>query len=123
MFSTVCLISDKLLTKHNFNFYFHNFKEPKRYLPNSKNPCWIDKPGDVRTLRCIPYFYVAGVAKCGTSDLFRRIRLHPEVMKGTMKEYHWWDRTRFGFTDEEGMTCAYHFNRKALYIQCSKQLI
>ncbi|XP_025106756.1 carbohydrate sulfotransferase 15-like [Pomacea canaliculata] len=80
---------------------FYPMIEPKRYLPNSKNPCWIDKPGDVRTLRCIPYFYVAGVAKCGTSDLFRRIRLHPEVMKGTMKEYHWWDRTRFGFTDEE----------------------
>ena len=37
-----------------------------------------------------------GVAKCGTYDLYRRLRLHPDIMKGVLKEYHWWDRARFG---------------------------
>ncbi|XP_076448501.1 uncharacterized protein LOC143285156 [Babylonia areolata] len=79
----------------------YSFIEPKKYLHNSKNPCWYDDTaaGGARrekALRCIPYFYVAGVAKCGTTDLYRRLRLHSQVMKGTMKEYHFWDRERFG---------------------------
>ena len=39
---------------------------------------------------------MAGVAKCGTTDLYRRIRIHPDVMRGELKEYHWWDRLRYG---------------------------
>lgn len=70
-------------------------QQPKRYISQAKNPCWFETKADKTILYCIPYFYVAGVAKCGTSDLYRRIRLHPDVMRGTMKEYHWWDRSRF----------------------------
>ncbi|KAK7102837.1 hypothetical protein V1264_021003 [Littorina saxatilis] len=70
--------------------------EPKDYIPESKNPCWYEDPARKKGFRCIPYFYIAGVAKCGTTDLYRRLRLHPDIMKGTMKEYHFWDRERFG---------------------------
>lgn len=72
---------------------------PPEWLPNSKNPCWYED----KVLKCAPYFYLAGVAKCGTTDIFARIRLHPDVIQGTQKEYHWWDRYRFGNTegDEE----------------------
>ncbi|KAL8560978.1 hypothetical protein ACOMHN_061192 [Nucella lapillus] len=79
------------------------FVEPKSYIRNSKNPCWYKKMVEKRELRCVPYFYLAGVAKCGTTDLSKRIRLHPDVFKGTMKEYHWWERFRFGNYDEEEM--------------------
>ncbi|XP_025106759.1 uncharacterized protein LOC112571731 [Pomacea canaliculata] len=74
---------------------FYSMVQPKRYISQAKNPCWFETKADKTILYCIPYFYVAGVAKCGTSDLYRRIRLHPDVMRGTMKEYHWWDRSRF----------------------------
>ncbi|KAL4640961.1 carbohydrate sulfotransferase 15-like isoform X1 [Arapaima gigas] len=47
-------------------------------------------------IRCLPYFYIIGQPKCGTTDLYNRLRLHPEVMFTTMKEPHWWTRKRFG---------------------------
>ncbi|CAB1312699.1 unnamed protein product, partial [Coregonus sp. 'balchen'] len=47
-------------------------------------------------LRCLPYFYIIGQPKCGTTDLFHRLLLHPEVKFSTMKEPHWWTRKRFG---------------------------
>lgn len=65
--------------------FFLIFQIPKPFIPESKNPCWREKV----KLLCIPYFYVAGVAKCGTTDLYRRIRGHPDVAWGTLKEYHW----------------------------------
>ncbi|KAK7102840.1 hypothetical protein V1264_021005 [Littorina saxatilis] len=27
--------------------------------------------------------------------------MHPDVFKGTQKEYHWWERLRYGFFDED----------------------
>ncbi|XP_063731686.1 carbohydrate sulfotransferase 15-like isoform X2 [Eleginops maclovinus] len=48
-------------------------------------------------LRCLPYFYIIGQPKCGTTDLFHRLLLHPEVKFNTMKEPHWWTRKRFGY--------------------------
>ncbi|KAK7105873.1 carbohydrate sulfotransferase 15-like isoform X2 [Littorina saxatilis] len=77
------------------------FVEPRPYLPNCKNPCWYETPRAKKGLRCVPYVYLAGVAKCGTSDIARRLRMHPEVFYGTQKEYHWWERFRFGSFDEE----------------------
>uniref|UniRef100_A0A8C1G336 Carbohydrate (N-acetylgalactosamine 4-sulfate 6-O) sulfotransferase 15 n=1 Tax=Cyprinus carpio TaxID=7962 RepID=A0A8C1G336_CYPCA len=47
-------------------------------------------------LRCLPFFYIIGQPKCGTTDLYDRLRLHPEVHFTTMKEPHWWTRKRFG---------------------------
>ena len=46
-------------------------QEPRAYLPNSKNPCWYEQPKSKKGLNCLPYVYLAGVAKCGTSDLSR----------------------------------------------------
>ncbi|KAM9364057.1 carbohydrate sulfotransferase 15-like isoform 2-T2 [Pholidichthys leucotaenia] len=48
-------------------------------------------------LRCLPYFYIIGQPKCGTTDLFHRLLLHPEIKYNTMKEPHWWTRKRFGY--------------------------
>ncbi|KAM3606042.1 uncharacterized protein V6R79_009836 [Siganus canaliculatus] len=53
--------------------------------------------GRLFRLRCLPYFYIIGQPKCGTTDLFHRLLLHPEVKFNTMKEPHWWTRKRFGY--------------------------
>ncbi|KAK7500470.1 hypothetical protein BaRGS_00008377 [Batillaria attramentaria] len=84
----------------------YGFVEPREFLPNSKNPCWYERSGKSKEFKCAPYFYLAGVAKGGTTDMFVRIRLHPDVMQGTQKEYHWWDRYRFGDTEEDDDTGA-----------------
>nr|XP_061780116.1 carbohydrate sulfotransferase 15-like [Nerophis lumbriciformis] len=47
-------------------------------------------------LRCLPYFYIIGQPKCGTTDLFYRMLLHPQGRFNFMKEPHWWTRKRFG---------------------------
>ncbi|KAM6922820.1 carbohydrate sulfotransferase 15-like isoform 1-T4 [Lycodopsis pacificus] len=53
--------------------------------------------GKLFRLRCLPFFYIVGQPKCGTTDLFYRLLLHPEVKFNTIKEPHWWTRKRFGY--------------------------
>ncbi|XP_063965638.1 carbohydrate sulfotransferase 15-like [Lytechinus pictus] len=69
---------------------------PGEYLPGYKSSCWMtnkNAPG-VGRLRCLPYFYILGVAKCGTSDLWDKIVSHPHVVRNLLKEPHWWSRRR-----------------------------
>ncbi|XP_030842753.1 carbohydrate sulfotransferase 15 isoform X1 [Strongylocentrotus purpuratus] len=66
---------------------------PKTYLPGYKSACWKLK-GE---LKCWPYFYLLGMPKCGTTDLWSKITMHPDV-KYTVKEPHWWARVRLGLT-------------------------
>ncbi|KAK3589428.1 hypothetical protein CHS0354_020756 [Potamilus streckersoni] len=47
-------------------------------------------------LRCLPYFYIIGQPKCGSTDLFWRISRHPDVVTPPIKELHWWSRGRQG---------------------------
>ncbi|MEQ2227954.1 hypothetical protein ILYODFUR_003694 [Ilyodon furcidens] len=81
---------------------------PRKFLPGLKNPCWYEEfTGNITTdpykmnlrlyrMRCLPYFYIIGQPKCGTTDLYDRLRLHPDVKFTTFKEPHWWTRKRFG---------------------------
>ncbi|XP_043087025.1 carbohydrate sulfotransferase 15 isoform X2 [Puntigrus tetrazona] len=52
--------------------------------------------GKPHRLRCLPYFYIIGQPKCGTTDLYERLRLHPDVRLTPPKEPHWWTRKRLG---------------------------
>lgn len=49
-----------------------------------------------KRLRCMPYFYIVGQPKCGSTDLYFKITLHPDVVRPPMKEPHWWSKNRFG---------------------------
>ncbi|GIL90772.1 hypothetical protein Vretimale_16845 [Volvox reticuliferus] len=60
---------------------------PPAYDPRFKNPCWMDG----QRLRCIPYFHILGVSKCGTTDLYHRLSKHPELFESRNKGPHWWD--------------------------------
>ena len=44
----------------------------------------------VKTLQCLPYFYLVGFSKCGTTALMSYIRQHPEYIHPCKKEPHWW---------------------------------
>ncbi|XP_073775163.1 carbohydrate sulfotransferase 15 isoform X3 [Danio rerio] len=52
--------------------------------------------GKLLRFRCLPYFYIIGQPKCGTTDLYERLQLHPHVQLTALKEPHWWSRKRFG---------------------------
>ncbi|XP_048254126.1 carbohydrate sulfotransferase 15-like [Haliotis rufescens] len=50
--------------------------------------------GETRVLRCLPYFYIIGQGKSGTTDLFNRLTKHPDVAPHAMKETQWVCRAR-----------------------------
>ena len=77
---------------------FSPLQETPHFTEKSKNPCWYDG----KRLRCLPYFFIIGATKSATTDLFKRLLMHPNI-KSTRKEIHWFSRLRtlgmalFGF--------------------------
>lgn len=67
-----------------------------QYLQSSFRKHLLLRNGKVYRIRCLPYFYIIGQPKCGTTDLYDRLRLHPDVRVTALKEPHWWTRKRFG---------------------------
>lgn len=58
----------------------------------TRTPCWYDAKAD--TDRCLPYFYFGGFPKCATTDLWYRLKRHPEVLKVPVKEPGFWPTRR-----------------------------
>ncbi|XP_011662499.2 carbohydrate sulfotransferase 15-like isoform X2 [Strongylocentrotus purpuratus] len=68
---------------------------PDEFLPGYKSPCWVIRTNAKdNKIRCLPYFYILGTPKSGTSDLWDKISGHPDVIGGILKEPHWWTRRR-----------------------------
>lgn len=79
---------------------------PFRYLANYKNPCWMEPADrDAPFVYCVPYFYLAGAPKAGSTDVYKRIAMHPEVVKPASKETRWFDRARFLGTIVTHLNC------------------
>ncbi|BFZ18915.1 hypothetical protein BsWGS_21954 [Bradybaena similaris] len=83
--------TNKIHDDYNFCPRIEPFLGPFNFDSRTKNPCW----NDTGVFRCLPYFYIAGFSKCGTSDLFFKLVQHPEVAKSGVKEKHWFDYFRF----------------------------
>lgn len=66
----------------------------------------IAKEKPARRLRCLPYFLIIGQPKCGTTDVYRKIVKHPDVINPPIKELHWWSRNRQGMSIED-LKCRY----------------
>ena len=47
--------------------------------------------------RCLPYFYIGGVTKSGTTDLWNTLLSHPHITRSSIKEPNWWTRRRTGY--------------------------
>ncbi|XP_072311835.1 carbohydrate sulfotransferase 15 [Eucyclogobius newberryi] len=76
--------------------YSRRFRAVFQQLRASFREHLVLRAGRALRLRCLPYFYIIGQPKCGTTDLYDRLRLHPEVRFTMFKEPHWWTRKRFG---------------------------
>ena len=72
-------------------YYILYFQPTVNFLPNYRMPCLKTNNGSVL---CMPSVYLAGVAKCGTTDLYKNLIKHPNVMQ-TIKEPQWWGAKRF----------------------------
>ncbi|XP_072049267.1 carbohydrate sulfotransferase 15-like isoform X2 [Amphiura filiformis] len=62
---------------------------PTQFMKGIRNPCWKYQNG----VHCLPGFFLAGIAKCGTSDLWDKVSSHPGIGI-TQKESHWWSHYR-----------------------------
>ena len=51
--------------------------------------------GEADSTHCLPYAYVLGQPKCGTSDLFERLKMHPHIKVPSRKEVRWFTRGEF----------------------------
>ncbi|XP_052372100.1 carbohydrate sulfotransferase 15-like isoform X1 [Oncorhynchus keta] len=76
--------------------YSRRFRSVFEYLRKAFREHLYRRGGKYYRIRCLPYFYIIGQPKCGTTDLYDRLQLHPEVRFTTFKEPHWWTRKRFG---------------------------
>ncbi|XP_023686691.1 carbohydrate sulfotransferase 15 [Paramormyrops kingsleyae] len=87
------------VTWYGSNLYAHYSRRFRIVFDYLRRSFWehLHRHGDKHyRMRCLPYFYIIGQPKCGTTDLYDRLRLHPDVRFATLKEPHWWTRKRFG---------------------------
>ena len=47
-------------------------------------------------IHCLPYFFIAGFAKCGTTSLHTALSKHPQIVPPMYKEPHWWSNLPLG---------------------------
>lgn len=71
---------------------------PAQWDARYKNPCWADRISS-HQLQCLPYAYILGMPKCGTTDLWARLHSHPEVARADRKEIRWFTRGEFSSSD------------------------
>ncbi|KAJ8360178.1 hypothetical protein SKAU_G00167030 [Synaphobranchus kaupii] len=82
--------------KNMYARYSRRFRTVCNILRKAFQEHLFSQGGRYYRMRCLPYFYIIGQPKCGTTDLYDRLKLHPDVRFTTMKEPHWWTRKRFG---------------------------
>ena len=90
------------------------------YLPNFKSPCWLTETElNQPQLHCLPYFFMAGFPKCGTTDIYAKLEAHPQMLTG-QKELHWWTRHLFEKNDNIlGYTKLFAKRREAMLENCT----
>ena len=63
---------------------------PSDFLPGFKNPCWYRESSS--DLVCLPYFFVLGFPKCGTTTLWNLMKTHQDFASPSLKEPTFWPR-------------------------------
>ncbi|KAL3967876.1 zinc finger protein GLI2 [Sarotherodon galilaeus] len=81
---------------NSYGRYSRRFRTVFQHLRNTFHEHLLHHNRKLYRMRCLPYFYIIGQPKCGTTDLYDRLKLHPDVKFTTFKEPHWWTRKRFG---------------------------
>lgn len=67
---------------------------PSEYVNYTVNPCWKIQRQSSLSLACVPSFFLLGYPKCGTTELYNILTLHPHFAKPYNKEPHWWTSKR-----------------------------
>ena len=80
------------------------FQGPFKFLEHYKNPCFYRNvtylnstilKNPVLSFRCVPYFFIIGMPKSGTTDIWHGLSLHPGVTVKHDKEPMFFNRRRY----------------------------
>ena len=98
------IYNTKLISRHFFRhqgIWNSSLRAPglpltdQPYNSSYKNPCY----GYKQEFFCLPYFFLAGIPKCGTTELVAKLSWHPDIVRPRRKEPHWWTRQRYRQSD------------------------
>jgi N-acetylgalactosamine 4-sulfate 6-O-sulfotransferase len=99
------------------------YLESQHMLRELKNPCWKESSG---VLKCMPYFQILGVSKCGTTDLYHRLSFNPDLADCGWKGPHFWDESVYPISAHRALDKRYNgsfpayvsiFDKAAMRIQ------
>ena len=74
--------------------------ESPNFIQDFKNPCFYNNNNNINTeepmhnISCLPYFFVAGWTKAGSTDFWYRLTQHAHIHSGKYKELRWWSMGR-----------------------------
>ncbi|KAK6186463.1 hypothetical protein SNE40_008498 [Patella caerulea] len=83
-------------SNNKFAEYYHSVKSVFIKLSSHWKKKFAEETNP-RRLRCLPYFFIAGQPKCGSTDLYKKLISHPDVGSPPIKECHWWGKNRYGW--------------------------
>ena len=88
----------KEIVRENPNDTLTFLPKEEEFLKEFINPCWNGKDELGReALFCVPYVFLIGVTKSGTTDLYKLLQSHALIEpQSRKKEPHFLDRTRRG---------------------------
>ena len=87
-----CELDYRRVKVQDVHYLLFCFQPTYTFDPAYKNPCWRENG----TLRCLPYFFLIGVKKCGTTELYKLIEKHPDyITPDGNKEPGWFAEGRF----------------------------
>jgi len=128
---------------------------PNNFLPQFKNPCWygeymipflrgnvarfydkstrlfdlvtFPKQNESKILHCLPYFYIVGFPRSGTTTLYDILTRHPQFEGPNHKEIHWLTHNKFEKTFPDNLKSVlryiYHFDRASEAIQRDPNIV
>lgn len=103
-----------------------SYIESQQLIKDYKNPCWREAHGTRTVVKCMPYFQILGVSKCGTTDLYHRLSFNPDLVDCGWKGPHFWDESVYPVPAHRASDRRYNgsfpayvsiFDRAALRIQ------
>ncbi|XP_064628664.1 carbohydrate sulfotransferase 15-like [Lineus longissimus] len=79
-------------------------KPPGHFVQGWKTPCWIGNSVYKKSkLKCLPAFYIPGFPKCATTDLWYRLKKHPQLRALAIRETNWWTQGRYRINETESL--------------------
>ena len=105
-----------LTTKEGLWDTFHlQMREDSGLISNEGfAPTLLDRTSiDESSLLCMPYFFLAGFTKCGTTTLHSVLINHKDVEEAAFKEQQWWTRSPLA---REGMRPEFYQHAVMMYL-------